>query len=687
MFRSISTIEDDDGRSYMVQKIRRCFKFGFLIFGIVFLSRCSTTTNINNRDKGQSGFRSRKEVLRKITGELKRTWQTRTVRLAVRTFMPTETRYRFPNDFGKYFSESLITALKQNLNVRLFERSRLDAVLREHKFTVSDMVSATEAKRIGALLPIDYIFTGTYTVFKDHVEINGRVINVVTGEIVATFHDRIALSGDMSGMFKKQAKTKSDVSVCASIEARMNVFLTDLRTKEKINAAADYAASVPFDNECGKVHFTVIRRFRNFKLYPKGYVNFLVRTLHTIQRPYADRRVRTILQYLHSDGEISDAEWEAGCAAARRNSRYYTSAYLKYLFHSNTKDQKYVSRQQKRIDQYMAYALQGKVGMPVPLSVDQAYVAMMYGLLYENKRVPGGLAYDCLEKYQKTFKTPDFLPMHRMLTDYYKNEKDLKHLKQLMGYIIVNCNASLNERATGDSMYSFAMYLANRIKDKNLKAAQKNGHSELFETYKRQCRLKIADTFPLIQRNRYRRGGYVLTAFCIRHHIHCPKLVPTIEQMRQSLKLRDHRALRPHLILVEALGERARPLENDVYDLLVWAEKKRRTSWTGTAYYCLVILGHIKPTDIKKREMILRMAVENRNGGIEAIQGIGEPMVKYLVQKLNTHNTTRLLEVVKILSHLEEKARNALPALRRLQKKHGNRYVRSRIAVAIRKIE
>ncbi|HNJ72918.1 MAG TPA: FlgO family outer membrane protein, partial [bacterium] len=60
-------------------------------------------------------------------------------RLAVVTFVPTKTDAENKNEFGEYITESLISALGRTKQFRLFERRRLDVVLKENALMMSDL--------------------------------------------------------------------------------------------------------------------------------------------------------------------------------------------------------------------------------------------------------------------------------------------------------------------------------------------------------------------------------------------------------------------------------------------------------------------------------------------------------------------------------------------------------------------
>ncbi len=110
----------------------------------------------------------------------------RPVRLAVVAFAPTQERLAEHNAFGAFFAEKTTSALvRASSTVRLFERDLLEKIAQENALELSGVIDTREATRIGEFAPIDWILTGTYTVFDEYIAIDGRLLQVVSGEILA----------------------------------------------------------------------------------------------------------------------------------------------------------------------------------------------------------------------------------------------------------------------------------------------------------------------------------------------------------------------------------------------------------------------------------------------------------------------------------------------------------------------
>jgi curli biogenesis system outer membrane secretion channel CsgG len=130
-------------------------------------------------------------------------------------------------DIGKGISDLLIQQLLDGGQFRLIERSALEHIIKEQNFSNSDRADAATAAKIGGLLGVDDIIVGDITTFgnddkhigagggggtwygkgglggvgvnknKTIVEITARIVNVNTGEILASVkgHGEVQKSG------------------------------------------------------------------------------------------------------------------------------------------------------------------------------------------------------------------------------------------------------------------------------------------------------------------------------------------------------------------------------------------------------------------------------------------------------------------------------------------------------------
>ena len=102
---------------------------------------------------------------------------------------------------GQGASDMLATALVKTGKFKVFERDKVDAVLKEQDFGASGRIDPTTAAKIGKLIGVEYIITGAVTEYGEsdsdysggafsmgkkgyHAATDVRMVNVNTGEIV-----------------------------------------------------------------------------------------------------------------------------------------------------------------------------------------------------------------------------------------------------------------------------------------------------------------------------------------------------------------------------------------------------------------------------------------------------------------------------------------------------------------------
>jgi TolB-like protein len=94
---------------------------------------------------------------------------------------------------GKLLAEQITTRLSRVEGLRLVERRQLNQILGEQKLSLTG-ITVEEGRKIGQILNVDAIVTGTIADLDDHQEINARLIDAATGEIHCAVSHRRAYS-------------------------------------------------------------------------------------------------------------------------------------------------------------------------------------------------------------------------------------------------------------------------------------------------------------------------------------------------------------------------------------------------------------------------------------------------------------------------------------------------------------
>jgi TolB-like protein len=88
-------------------------------------------------------------------------------------------------DFGRFLAEELITRLHQTKKFRVIERQQLNKLIAEQKLSLTVFVDPASVRKLGQLLGVDAIVTGTITDLAQSLRVNARLISTETAEIFA----------------------------------------------------------------------------------------------------------------------------------------------------------------------------------------------------------------------------------------------------------------------------------------------------------------------------------------------------------------------------------------------------------------------------------------------------------------------------------------------------------------------
>jgi TolB-like protein len=103
-----------------------------------------------------------------------------------------------PTIFGTYLAEELITGLVQLGNFDVVERQLLDKLMGEQKIEQTGAIDPATAKKVGRILGVDAIVTGTITDLTTFMAINCRLIDTGTGAVFGAARVTIAKDADVT---------------------------------------------------------------------------------------------------------------------------------------------------------------------------------------------------------------------------------------------------------------------------------------------------------------------------------------------------------------------------------------------------------------------------------------------------------------------------------------------------------
>jgi TolB-like protein len=533
--------------------------------------------------------------------------------------------------FGEYITETIIGSLTgQPDKIKVFERTRMDAVLKEQAFILTDLMKPAAALKIGQLAPIDALLSGTFTKLKSYIDVNARLIDVATGEISVSFNGRIKMTKNLATLFNENEASPSDniyiiskkdpnpnpktkEEICKQRVAEFESRLHDLTSPEKITAVVNEAKKTPFDVACGRFHFNIIYSFTRYKIDNADYKNFLLQTLDTIAYPSGDDRAIEIARFLASDGTVDEKEWSTAFRAMTRTGNYVLRFFIEDMIAEPTSPEQSVM--ESRIASYFDLASNGKIGLPRPVSYETAFFHMLDGL---KKNEP--LRKHVYATYAGKLTTDDkSKPMLlSALHSMYKEETTLK--PEIMKWIIDFVNTNDYPKAH-EQLYDLAREMESS--DPNLQLVV-DGSKKKFSDY------ALASPYQSQKEDRIE--------FCVIHNIPVPGVIPTIEEADAILKGNNVAEQQRVTEMLTLMGDRPKKLETSLVGLFAKRSLDDRDKLQSAQTNAIVVLGNIKTKDPKAVDYMISVLPHYGNdteAAKVALVQIGKPAVNQLVARLD----------------------------------------------------
>ncbi|NOT76684.1 MAG: hypothetical protein HOP08_17285 [Cyclobacteriaceae bacterium] len=615
------------------------------------------------------------------------------------------TRSKSSHLFGDYVTESITAKLSENPSkYKIFERKRLDAILKEDELMLSDLMLPEAAQKIGKLVPIDALFSGTYTKLKTYVDISARLIDVTTGEILVSFSGRIKITRNLKMLFplNEQDETPEDLTIsikpapvkaepvnqksmdeiCASRMKEFQVKLNDLSTDEKVSHIAHEAMKIPFINKCGEIHFEVMYYFNRYKIIHPEYETFLLSTLDTIAFPSLDDRAFNIIKFAARDSVIDARDWKVGLHTMMKTSSYL-STYVGYLL---GKSKSSADESQERIDTYFKLVSDGKMGLPKAISMNQAFLNMMSGLRYGTS-----LREYVYPKYAPflTLDTYTAGKVYHELADLYLDEDDPAKKTMIMEWIADFFNKHSDEKSH-EHLYDFARsFELTDDEDRNKKIVKEYPARDL-KLLVNRCKDKFSE---YAMKTPYKNQQEDRIRFCVANNIPVPGVITSISQADQILKGSDLKEQLRVMKLLFQMGDRPKPIESTIISLLSKRSINDKETMTEIQVLAMAILGHIKsqqPAAIDyMTSKLMSYNYDESEHATAALLEIGKPSVAPLIKLLNKttiHDGGLRYKIVVILGKLGPLARSAEPSLLKLKSENSNSDIQYAIEAALQSI-
>jgi TolB-like protein len=161
------------------------------MLGLVLLSGCAGTRPVGPQNGGSVDGQSALDgkIAELAASLLPDPGTDRKLKIVIIPLSDLECRV---SEFGKYVSEGLIANLAKTGRYSIVERELLYKILEEQKLGMLGIIDDASATKVGKILGVDCIVTGTFSALDARVKINARLIATETGLILRAGETNIA---------------------------------------------------------------------------------------------------------------------------------------------------------------------------------------------------------------------------------------------------------------------------------------------------------------------------------------------------------------------------------------------------------------------------------------------------------------------------------------------------------------
>src|SRR6266404_786806 len=110
---------------------------------------------------------------------------------------------------GQYIAETSITDLFDTGKFEVVERHLLATILKQNKLKTTGLLDPTTTKKLGQILGVDAIVSGTISNLASHVAVNARLVAVDTAAVFASASVEIEKDEDVKALMKEPETSPS----------------------------------------------------------------------------------------------------------------------------------------------------------------------------------------------------------------------------------------------------------------------------------------------------------------------------------------------------------------------------------------------------------------------------------------------------------------------------------------------
>ncbi len=674
-----------------------------LLLAAVFATNCSRSTR---PDSDSGSLLSTSRAIRQLSTKIIALSKQRN-RLRIAIIPPVLAGdSRGDRGFGLYLADRLTSQIKQEEpQIRLFERQRLQLILKEHALGQSGILNEKEAKRLGELVPIDALLTGSYTPLDNRVEIHFRLIDVVTGEILLAAGESLEISGPVKDyFFYTKTGTTSQTSTSVNIQFQdkdpklgknecawkneINSYLGDLTDSQRQYRLYRYARQIPLFSRCGTIHSYIANTYSTYKIYHRDYHHFLLQEIQGIQDTLDYGMVYRLLDvfgYFQMDQKIDHSEWQAGLNALRfLRTGYYHGALMGKMLNVRFAESQGYDWIERHIQELSEAARSCRFGKPIPYNYERG-LEFIYGGIYRDKK----LLQSFIEKYRDDFNAKLIKRIGERIQTTYRDKKLTDSDRERHEVIDTLCtlyNIAKPEAWLAKELIQVTYILRNEFEYKR---------SDDFRPYFiKQCRKPFEESMHIIP-HRNENAVSERVQICIAYNLNCKLQTPNIENLAKEVlfgaTVSDRRKAAE---MLEKFGPGAKPSEATIIKTLHYINQKQLTGVgvPNLAHSCVTILANIKTKNANGLRLIASQITTGYGTKVDetivkAFRSLGADLLPYLYPYLKNSSKNIRYRTLRALADMGTGAQKALPYLRTHKNSLSNEYERDLVEQTIYQIE
>ncbi len=271
--------------------------------------------------------------LEECTTQIEKHYDKSVKRLTVTVFQTSQEKYRQKPEIGEYLADKLADRLVKSKTLKIYERSKLQDIMKEHQLLMSGVINEDEVVRLGELAPIDAILFASYLKLKDVVEINIRLVDVTSGEIEWTFSQSVPLDESLASLFASTQEVKQITE-----EERIQIIqdkLANITSQDDVDLIVKQAVKIPVFSVKGDIHKDIITTFNKQEITSESLSAFYRTNLTQIEKIGTEEIMVKCLMMLHfqrKNKALTKEDTELGLRILRIwNSPQYSSSLVDYF--------------------------------------------------------------------------------------------------------------------------------------------------------------------------------------------------------------------------------------------------------------------------------------------------------------------------------------------------------------------